>query len=138
MIARRTAVLIGLLFLASAPSAQQAPQGPADGPARRNPGPAGAMGVDAVKLPDQPQIFDTAEQHKIKVSVLAKGFAHPWALALLPDGSFLVTERAGGLKLVSSKHPTPTPIAGVPDVQTVSLWGLMDVALHPKFAENRL
>jgi glucose/arabinose dehydrogenase len=96
------------------------------------------MGVEPVKLPDQPQIVDTAEQHKIKVSVVAKGFAHPWALALLPDGSFLVTERAGGLKLVSSKHPTPTAVAGVPDVQTISLWGLMDVVLHPKFADNRL
>ena len=97
-------VLIGLLLLASAPSAQQqAPQGPGDGPPRRNPGPAGAMGVDAVVLPNEPQIFDTAEQHKIKVSVLAKGFAHPWALALLPDGSILVTERAGGVKLVSRR-----------------------------------
>jgi len=138
MIARGTAVLIGVLVLASAPSAQQPPQGPADGAPRRNPGPAGAMGVDAVKLPDQPQIFDTAEQHKIKVSVLAKGFAHPWALALLPDGSILVTERAGGLKLVTAGKTAPKPVAGVPDVQVVSLWGLMDVVLHPRFAENKL
>jgi glucose/arabinose dehydrogenase len=57
---------------------------------------------------------------------------------LLPDGGILVTERAGGLKLVSSGHPTPKPVSGLPDVQTVSLWGLMDVVLHPKFAENRL
>ena len=63
------------------------------------------MGVDAVVLPNEPQIFDTSEQHKIKVSVLAKGFAHPWALALLPDGSILVTERAGGLKLVTAGIP---------------------------------
>ncbi len=96
------------------------------------------MGVDAVVLPNEPQIFDTAEQHKIRVSVLAKGFAHPWALALLPDGSILVTERDGGVKLVSNGRPTPTPVVGVPDVQTVSLWGLMDVVLHPKFAENKL
>ena len=133
----RTAVLIGLLLLASAPSAQ-GPQGPGDGAPRRNPGPAGAMGVDAVVLPNEPQIFDTAEQHKIKVSVLAKGFAHPWGMALLPDGSILVTERAGGLKLVSGGHPTPKPVVGVPDVQIISLWGLMDVVLHPKFAENKL
>jgi glucose/arabinose dehydrogenase len=96
------------------------------------------MGVDAVVLPNEPQVFDTAEQHKIRVSVLAKGFAHPWALALLPDGSILVTERNGGVKLVSRGRPTPTPVVGVPDVQTVSLWGLMDVVLHPKYAENKL
>ena len=91
MIPRRTAVVIGLLLLASTPSAQQGGQGPEAGPPRRNPGPAGAMGVDAVALPNEPQVFDTAEQHKIRVSVVAKGFAHPWALALLPDGSVLVT-----------------------------------------------
>ena len=135
---RSTAVVVGLLLMASAPFAQQGGQGPEAGSPRRNPGPAGAMGVDAVVLPDEPQVFDTAEQHKIKVSVVAKGFAHPWALALLPDGSILVTERDGGLKLVSKAHPTPKPVAGVPEVQTVSLWGLMDVVLHPKFAENRL
>ena len=70
MISSRTAVFIGLLLLASAPSAQQqqAPQGPGDGAPRRNPGPAGAMGVDAPKLPDQPQIFDTAaaEERRIR------------------------------------------------------------------------
>ena len=116
MISSRTVVLIGFLFLASAPSAQQAqaPQGPGDGPPRRNPGPAGAMGVDAVVLPNEPQIFDTSEQHKIKVSVLAKGFAHPWALALLPDGSILVTEREGGVKLVTSGNRTPKPVVGIP------------------------
>jgi glucose/arabinose dehydrogenase len=135
---RLTAGVVGLLLMATAPSAQQGGQGPEAGSPRRNPGPAGAMGVDAAVLPDQPQVFDTAEQHKIKVSVVAKGFAHPWALALLPDGSILVTERDGGLKLVSRAHPAPKPVAGVPEVQTVSLWGLMDVVLHPKFAENRL
>jgi aldose sugar dehydrogenase len=135
---RHIAVVIALLLMASAPFAQQGGQGPETGSPRRNPGPAGAIGVDAGALPNEPQVFDTAEQHKIKVSVVAKGFAHPWALALLPDGGILVTERAGGLKLVSSGHPTPKPVSGLPDVQTVSLWGLMDVVLHPKFAENRL
>jgi glucose/arabinose dehydrogenase len=148
MTARRIALVIGLLLLASAPSAQQGGQGPEAGPPRRNPGPAGAMGVDRVVLPSEPQVFDTAEQHKIRVTVVAKGFAHPWALALLPDGGMLVTERDGGLKVVSAPslsgsagsnaHPNPQPVKGVPPVQIISLWGLMDVALHPKFAENRL
>src|SRR5436189_1298308 len=127
MMTRRIAIVVGLCLLASAPSAQQQAQGPGDGAPRRNPGPAGAMGVDAAKLPDAPQILDTAEQHKIKVSVLAKGFEHPWALALLPDGNILVTERAGGVKLVTAGSRTPKPVVGVPDVQVISLWGLMDV-----------
>jgi glucose/arabinose dehydrogenase len=96
------------------------------------------MGVDAIPLPSAPQVFDTAEQHKIRVTVVAKGFAHPWAVALLPDGSALVTERDGGLKFVSHGQTTPQAVQGVPPVQVISLWGLMDVALHPKFAENRL
>ena len=135
MIARQTAVAVGFVLLAGVLSAQQ---GPADGPARRNPGPAGAMGVDALPLPGAPRVFDTAEHQKIRVTVVAKGFAHPWSLALLPDGSMLVTERDGGLRVVSSGQPNPQPVHGVPPVQVVSLWGLMDVALHPKFAENRL
>ena len=148
MTLRQTALIVGLLLLASTPSAQQGGQGPEAGPPRRNPGPAGAMGVDRVVLPNEPQVFDTAEQHKIRVTVVAKGFAHPWALALLPDGSVLVTERDGGLKVVSAQsrsgsagsnaHPNPQSVKGVPPVQIVSLWGMMDVALHPKFAENKL
>src|SRR5688500_3063871 len=138
MTRRRLTVTLGILLLAGTPSAQQGGQGPTDGPPRRNPGPAGAMGVDAIPLPSAPQVFDTAEQHKIRVTVVAKGFAHPWAVALLPDGSALVTERDGGLKFVSHGQTTPQAVQGVPPVQVISLWGLMDVALHPKFAENRL
>ena len=139
MTRRRLTMTVGILLLAGTPSAQQGGgQGPEAGPPRRNPGPAGAMGVDAIPLPSAPQVFDTAEQHKIRVTVVAKGFAHPWAMALLPDGSALVTERDGGLKFVSHGHTTPQAVQGVPPVQVISLWGLMDVALHPKFAENRL
>jgi glucose/arabinose dehydrogenase len=115
------------------PPAQLPPAG-----GNRNPGPAGAMGVDRVPLPSEPQVFDTAEQHKIRVVVVAKGFAHPWALTFLPDGNMLVTERAGKLRIVRQGVLDPEPIAGVPQVQIVSLWGLMDTVLHPRFAENRL
>jgi glucose/arabinose dehydrogenase len=138
MTSRRIAVVIGLLLLTGTPFAQQGGQGPEAGSPRRNPGPAGAMGVDAGVLPGEPLVLDTAEQHKIRVTVVAKGFAHPWALALLPDGSILVTERTGGLKVVRSGHSTPQAVQGVPPVQVISLWGLMDVVPHPKFAENRL
>jgi glucose/arabinose dehydrogenase len=96
------------------------------------------MGVDRVALPSEPQVFDTAEYQRIRVVVLAKGFAHPWGLAILPDGNILVTERDGRLRIVRSGKLDPDPVPGVPPVQLVSMWGLMDVALHPKFSENRL
>jgi glucose/arabinose dehydrogenase len=96
------------------------------------------MGVDRVPLPSERFVFDTAEHQRIRVVVVAKGFAHPWSLAILPDGNVLVTERDGRLRIVRSGTLDPQPVSGVPPVQVVSMWGLMDVALHPRFAENRL
>jgi glucose/arabinose dehydrogenase len=83
-------------------------------------------------------IFDTHEQHGIRVVVVAKGFAHPWSVAFLPDGNMLVTERGGHLRIVRHGVLDPRPISGLPQVHVTSLWGLMDVALHPRFAENKL
>jgi glucose/arabinose dehydrogenase len=94
------------------------------------------MGVDPAALSDDPQVFDTAEFQRIRVAVVAKGFAHPWSLAILPDGTMLVTERDGQLRIVRSGRLDPRPVPGVPPVQLVSMWGLMDVVLHPRFAEN--
>lgn len=89
-------------------------------------------------LGDGPFVFDTAEQHKIRVSVVAKGLSHPWSIAFLPDGNMLVAERPGRLRMIHNGKLDPQPIAGVPQVFAVQLAGLMDVALHPKFAENHL
>jgi glucose/arabinose dehydrogenase len=59
-----------------------------------------------------PFIFDTAEQHKIRVVVVTKGLTHPWGLAFLPDGSMLVTERAGQLRVIRDGVLDPKPIPG--------------------------
>jgi hypothetical protein len=85
-----------------------------------------------------PFTFDTAEQHKIRVIILTKGLSHPWGLAFLPDGNMLVTEREGRLRLIREGVLDPNPIGGVPQVYAKQLSGLMDVALHSKFSENRL
>jgi glucose/arabinose dehydrogenase len=85
-----------------------------------------------------PFIFDTAEQHKIRVSIVTKGLAHPWSLAFLTDGSLLVTERPGRLRIVRNGVLVPKQISGVPDVRTKGNGGLMDIALHPRFDENHL
>lgn len=71
-----------------------------------------------------------------KVVEVAKGLDHPYAVAFLPDGAILVTERAGRLRLIRNGQLLPAPIAGVPPVHTGSQAGLFDVVLHPKFAEN--
>jgi aldose sugar dehydrogenase len=96
------------------------------------------VGLAVPPLGAGPFAFDTAEHLKIRVSVVTKGLSHPWAIAFLPDGSLLVTERPGRLRVIRHGVLDPTPIAGVPRVRTDGNGGLMDVALHPRFAENRL
>ena len=96
------------------------------------------IGVPVPPLSAGPWVFDTAEQHKIRVSVVTKGLSHPWAIAFLPGGDMLITERDGRLRVVRGGVLDPQAISGVPQVRTDGNGGLMDVALHPRFAENRL
>ena len=96
------------------------------------------IGVPVEPLGAGPWVFDTAEQHKIRVSVVTKGLSHPWAIAFLPGGEMLITERGGRLRVVRDGVLDPKPISGVPQVRTDGNGGLMDVALHPRFTENRL
>ncbi|MGL6289779.1 MAG: PQQ-dependent sugar dehydrogenase [Silanimonas sp.] len=79
-----------------------------------------------------------SENGPVRVTTVAEGLEHPWGLAFLPDGRMLVTERPGRLRIVSADGTLSRPIAGVPRVQARGQGGLLDVALHPKFAENRL
>jgi glucose/arabinose dehydrogenase len=88
-------------------------------------------------LPDGPQILEAGAQ-RIRVVTVTKGLSHPWGLAFLPDGNILITERAGRLRIVRQGVLDPQPIPGVPTVHTVLVAGLMDIALHPQFAENKL
>jgi len=99
--------------------------------------------VEAPPL-DRPLIFDTSTRGsggskipgpKIRVVPL-RGFNYPYALAFLPNGNILVTERAGRLRIVRDGKLDPEPIAGIPEVLNTRLRGLNDLALHPRFAEN--
>ncbi|MDH3578026.1 MAG: PQQ-dependent sugar dehydrogenase [Gammaproteobacteria bacterium] len=63
-------------------------------------------------------------------------FDEPWAMAFLPDGRLLVTEKQGRLLIVSMDDGSSTPVRGVPAVDYGGQGGLGDVALHPEFAEN--
>jgi aldose sugar dehydrogenase len=112
----------------------------------RNNIPVAPSGIPAVSLPDKPVVYDSAEGQRIRVVVVTRGLSHPWSLAFLPDpstplgasGNMLVTERTGQLRLIRNGVLDPQPIAGVPAVRAQGLSGLMDVALHPQFAQNRL
>jgi glucose/arabinose dehydrogenase len=77
-------------------------------------------------------------QGVVRVETVARGLEHPWALAFLPDGRIIVTERPGRVRIVDRGGKVSEPLAGVPPVQTGGQGGLLDIALDPAFSENRL
>jgi glucose/arabinose dehydrogenase len=96
------------------------------------------IGVEVPPLGAGPWVFDTAEQHRIRVSVVASGLSHPWAIAFLPGGDMLVTERPGRLRIIRDGVLDLSPVAGTPEVRSEGNGGLQDIALHPDFASNKL
>ena len=79
----------------------------------------------------------TSEEHSFRVVILTQGLECPWGLAFLPDGRRLVTERPGRLRLVAADGALdPKPVDGLPPIAIHGQGGLLDVALHPQFAEN--
>ena len=73
----------------------------------------------------------------LQVRPIASGLDHPWAVAVLPGGDFLVTERPGRLRRIAADGTVSAPIAGVPTVFAQGQGGLLDVVLDPDFARNR-
>jgi aldose sugar dehydrogenase len=71
-----------------------------------------------------------------KLVSVARGLSNPWAVAFLPDGRYLVTERAGRLRIVERDGRLGAPLAGLPAVDAGGQCGLLDVVLDPKFADN--
>ncbi|MEI7597792.1 MAG: PQQ-dependent sugar dehydrogenase [Aestuariivirga sp.] len=72
------------------------------------------------------------------LETVVDGLDHPWSLAFLPDGTILVTERAGNLRTIGMDRKLSEPISGLPEVAAVGQGGLLDIALHPDFAQTRL
>jgi glucose/arabinose dehydrogenase len=90
------------------------------------------------------QIVDT-DLVRVRVETIATGLNHPWGIAMLPDGRYLVTERnSGDLRIGTRNGELSEPVEGVPDIfryqgdTSSSQGGLFHVAPHPQFAENRL
>jgi glucose/arabinose dehydrogenase len=107
--------------------------------------PVAPTGLAGHKLPDLPLEYDTPEGQRIRVAAVTRALEYPWSLAFLPDGTMLVTERAGRLRIIRNGVLDPKPVAGSP----ASYWaiesglpgavhGYMDVALHARFAENHI
>jgi glucose/arabinose dehydrogenase len=133
--------IVLMLSIHSSGAGQQAPA--AGAPQAPGRGAAGATaargggGRGGATLGDGP--FDIGEgENRLHVTVITKGLDHPWGMAFLPNGDMLVTERAGRLRVVRKGVLDPTPITGLPQILVKSLGGLLDIAVHPNFAQNRL
>jgi glucose/arabinose dehydrogenase len=94
---------------------------------------------------DSPSSKPQVSQQNVKAVPILKGLEHPWGMAWLPNGDILITERPGRLRIVRDGVLDAQAIAGVQPVSTVSAQqlfasqqgGLLDIAIHPRFAENR-
>ena len=91
-----------------------------------------------------PPITAQAERSDVKTNpdfqniTVLENLEHPWGLVWLPNGSMLITERPGRLRIARDGVLDPTPIPGAPEVFAENQGGLLDIALHPRFEENRL
>ena len=123
-----------LLVLAAACGAQGEPRPPAGAPLETRP----------ANNPAQQPAFEgqtrapaVRTERALTHTVVASGLVHPWGLALLPGGNWLVTERPGRLRIVTSEGRVGAPIAGLPAVDARGQGGLLDVVVGPDFARDR-
>jgi aldose sugar dehydrogenase len=79
-----------------------------------------------------------SEQATFDLVTVVSGLEHPWGMAFMPGGDVLVTERPGRLRIIRDGMLDPAPIGGVPPVYARGQGGLLDVALDPNFASNRV
>ena len=80
-------------------------------------------------------VFDTQE-YKVKAIKVVEGLYHPWGMAFLPDGRLLITERRGTMRLVDNGTLLAASVEGIPRATEHGQGGLLDLALHPRYAEN--
>jgi aldose sugar dehydrogenase len=81
------------------------------------------------------ETFDS-ELYKVRTVPVASGLKVPWGLAFLPDGRMIVTEKRGTMRLIENGKLIEKPIEGIPKATEHGQGGLLDVVLHPKYAEN--
>src|SRR5258705_3335978 len=111
----------GLAQNAAAPSGQTTAQIP-----------TGRTGRGGYPLPSLPAVFETL-QHKVRVSVVARGLDRPWSLLILPDGDMLVSMRnSNEIRAIRKGALDPKPVGGLTEMRR-----MFDIVMHPKFAENK-
>ena len=81
--------------------------------------------------------FADAQAQTVRPETVATGLQNPWGLAFLPGGRFLVTERAGRLRVVDADGKLGAPVGGLPKIAASGQGGLLDVLLDADFARNR-
>ena len=132
-------IAAAVAFTTVAITAQQKPPaggrqgGPGGG---RGPQPGGFQRMASPPFPDAPQVVETTGV-QLRVSPMFKGLVTPWSLAFLPNGDMLITEKPGRLRIVRNGTLDPQPVAGTPEVFAVGQGGLLEVAIHPQFAQNQ-
>lgn len=129
---KRLGSAIALLILASCSQSQNSPN--ASTSAQNTSSPPGTN--SSSNAPVEPT-GDVPAASGFTTTTVVEGLEHPWSIAWLPDGAMLITERPGRLRIVRNGTLDPTAIAGVPEVLAIGQGGLMDVSLHPNFAQNR-
>ena len=83
-------------------------------------------------MPALPAVFETF-QHKVRVSVVARGLDRPWSLLILPDGDMLVSLRyTNEIRAIRKGVLDPKPLGGLPEMRR-----MLDIVMHPHFAENK-
>jgi glucose/arabinose dehydrogenase/polyisoprenoid-binding protein YceI len=88
-------------------------------------------------FPNQTNAPAPTKTHAFTLDTLASGIEHPWAMAFLPDGRVLVTERPGRMRIVEKNGTLSAPLQGLPPIKALGNTGLYDVTLDPDFRRNR-
>lgn len=82
-------------------------------------------------------LVTSANAAEYKIETVVDGLSYPWAIAFLPDGDMLVTERPGRLRRISNGKLQAEPVDNLPDVVVGGQGGLFDIILDPEFAINQ-
>ncbi|MGV2980380.1 PQQ-dependent sugar dehydrogenase [Camelimonas sp. ID_303_24] len=88
-------------------------------------------------FPNQTRAPIIRDDVRLQTRVVAAGLEHPWGMAELPDGAWLVTERPGRLRIISAAGRVSPPVKGLPEVDARGQGGLLDVAVRDDFAKTR-
>jgi glucose/arabinose dehydrogenase len=97
---------------------------------------AASLKEKPVYVPDPDGQVIKSEKQTYKMEVVARNLETPWALAFLPDGRLLITERPGRLRIVENGKMLDEPVKGMPKVWEKQDGGLFDVEVHPNYKEN--